>query len=52
MTFGPSPNSATQDLFSNCATDTDKYFNAPTGSQLEEAFEQIADELSNLRIAE
>ena len=36
----------------SCATDSDHYFNSPTNSQLEEAFEQIADELSNLRIAE
>ena len=42
----------TQNLYRSCATDDDKYFNSPTNSQLQEAFEQIADELSNLRIAE
>ncbi len=52
MTFGTSPNSGTQSLFSNCATKPDMYFNAPTGSQLQEAFEVIADQLSTLRIAE
>jgi len=44
--------SATQTLFRSCATDDDHYYNSPTNSQLEEAFQQIADELSNLRIAE
>jgi hypothetical protein len=42
----------TQNLYRSCATDGDHYFNSPSNSQLEEAFEQIADELSNLRIAE
>ena len=45
-------NTTTQNLYRSCATDDDHYFNSPTNSQLEEAFEQIADELSNLRIAE
>jgi Flp pilus assembly protein TadG len=44
--------STTQDLYRSCATDDDHYYNSPSNSQLEEAFEQIADELSNLRIAE
>ncbi len=42
----------TQDLYRSCATDADHYFNSPSNSQLQEAFEQIADELSSLRIAE
>jgi hypothetical protein len=45
-------NTTTQNLYRSCATDSDHYFNSPSNSQLEEAFEQIADELSNLRIAE
>jgi hypothetical protein len=45
-------NTTTQNLYRSCATDDDHYFNSPTNSQLQEAFEQIADELSNLRIAE
>jgi Flp pilus assembly protein TadG len=45
-------NTTTQNLYRSCATDNDHYFNSPTNSQLDEAFEQIADELSNLRIAE
>ncbi len=52
MTFGPSPDAATQSLYTNCATKPDMYFNAPSGSALQAAFEQIADQLSSLRIAE
>ena len=52
MTFGGTPDAGTQTLFTKCATEQDMYFHAPTGSQLQEAFEQIADELSELRIAE
>jgi hypothetical protein len=52
MVFGPSPNAATKTLFENCATDVDKYFFAPTGTELDQAFDTIADELASLRIAE
>ncbi len=52
MTFGATPDAGTQSLFSNCASKPEMYFNAPSGSQLQEAFEEIADQLSNLRIAE
>jgi Flp pilus assembly protein TadG len=45
-------NATTQNLYRSCATDDDHYYNSPSNSQLEEAFQQIADELSNLRIAE
>jgi hypothetical protein len=52
LTFGPSPSTATKDLYTACATEPDMYFHAPTGSTLQQAFVQIADELSALRIAE
>jgi hypothetical protein len=52
LTFGPSPSTATKNLYTNCATKPDMYFHAPTGSTLQQAFVQIADELSALRIAE
>ena len=51
ITFQVSDN-ATKDMYRNCATDDDFYFNSPSNSQLDAAFQQIADELSNLRIAE
>jgi hypothetical protein len=52
MTFGPSPSAATKTMYENCATEPDMYFDAPTGTALQQAFVQIADELSALRIAE
>jgi hypothetical protein len=52
MTFGPSPDAGTQTLYENCATEPDMYFNAPSATALQQAFVQIADELSALRIAE
>lgn len=45
-------NSATQQLFRDCASGDDHYFHAPSNSDLAQTFVQIADELSNLRIAE
>jgi len=42
----------TQQLYRDCATDDDHYFNSPSNSELQQAFVQIADELSALRIAE
>jgi hypothetical protein len=52
MTFGPSPSTATKDLYTACATETDMYFHAATAETLQQAFVTIADELSALRIAE
>jgi hypothetical protein len=52
MTFGPSPDADTRELFETCATEPDMYFNAPSATALQQAFVQIADELSALRIAE
>ncbi len=39
------------DLFRNCASQLDFYFNSPSSEELETAFRQIADSLSNLRIS-
>lgn len=43
---------STQQLYRNCASSTEFYFNSPSNSDLQQVFVQIADELSNLRIAE
>lgn len=43
---------ATQQLYRDCASDTGFYFNSPSNSDLQQVFVQIADELSNLRLAE
>ncbi|MGI9437205.1 MAG: pilus assembly protein TadG-related protein [Geminicoccaceae bacterium] len=45
-------NTATQQLYRDCATNENFYFNSPTNSDLQQVFVQIADELSALRIAE
>lgn len=52
MTFGPSPNSGTQELYRDCATKPEMYMHAATASTLQQNFVTIADELSRLRIAE
>jgi hypothetical protein len=52
MTFGGSPNTATKTMYENCATEPDMYFHAPSGTALQQAFVEIADQLSSLRIAE
>ena len=44
--------SATQDLYRDCATSPDHYFNSPSNAQLQTTFNIIADQLSNLRLAE
>ena len=40
----------TEDLLRQCASDTDKYFDATNASQLEDAFDVIAASLTELRI--
>jgi len=45
-------NTSTQNLFRNCATSPSHYFNSPTNEELADVFRVIANELSNLRIAE
>jgi Flp pilus assembly protein TadG len=52
MTFGPAPNTATKQLYLDCATEPDMYFHAATSATLQQNFVTIADELSKLRIAE
>ncbi|SDH69215.1 TadE/TadG family type IV pilus assembly protein [Roseospirillum parvum] len=43
--------SSTRTLMENCATDSGKYYNSPTESELNAVFEKIANELSNLRLS-
>jgi len=51
VTFGSGIDSDTTTLMTNCATDAGKYYHSPTNAQLKVAFQTIATELSNLRIA-
>ncbi len=51
ITFSLS-DSTTQDLYRDCATSDDHYFNSPTGDELKANFRTIAGQLSNLRLAQ
>ncbi len=49
ITFGLD-DASTQNLFRECASDPDKFFNSPNNETLREAFRSIGAELNNLRI--
>lgn len=51
ITFGSTPDSDVQGAFETCATNPSFYFHAPTASSLEDAFETIGRQLSNLRLS-
>ncbi len=51
ITFGTTPSDDVQTAFRNCATNPSFYFHAPTASALEDAFETIGRQLSNLRLS-
>lgn len=51
ITFTSGINNATKDFFRNCASGSDKFFDAPEQSDLLDAFEDIARELSNIHIS-
>jgi Flp pilus assembly protein TadG len=50
VTFTPGITADTKTIFRNCASDSKKYFDAPTQADLKAAFQAVANELSNLRI--
>lgn len=50
ITFQSGISNATRELFRQCATDTSKYFDAPSNADLVSAFENIANQLSQLHI--
>jgi Flp pilus assembly protein TadG len=50
ITFQSGISNATRDLFRQCASDPSKYFNAPSNQDLISAFENIANQLSQLHI--
>jgi hypothetical protein len=45
-------NNATKNLYRDCTTQPSMYFNSPAPSDMIQAFREIGDALSNLRIAE
>lgn len=51
VTFTSGIGAATKNIFKNCASSADKWYDAPTQAALTSAFEQIARELSNIHIS-
>ncbi len=45
-------NTTTQNLFANCATSTDNYFNSPSNAELQSAFRSIAAQLKQLHLSQ
>ena len=45
-------NTRTQNLFRNCATSDEHYFNSPNNADLQAAFREIGTKLSQLRLRE
>lgn len=52
ITFGGTPNSATQSLYRNCASNESFYYHAPNNDDLQEVFRAIGRQLSNLRLSQ
>jgi len=50
ITTGTGVDAVTKTLFSNCATNANYYYDAPSASQLNAIFTQIGSQLSNLRL--
>lgn len=50
ITFTSAIDSTTKGYFKNCASSSEKYYDAPSQANLLSAFEQIARELSNIHI--
>lgn len=50
ITFTSGINAATKNYFRNCASDTSKYYDAPSQANLLDAFERISRELSNIHL--
>mgnify|MGYP001809889490 CR=1 FL=1 len=51
VVFTSSISTSTKNIYKNCATDTSKYFYAPSQSDLKASFTTIGNVLSNLRLS-
>lgn len=51
ITFGSTPDSATRNDFETCASKPAYYFHAPSNSELQDVFDAIGRQLSNLRLS-
>jgi len=52
ITFGSTPDSSTRTAFENCATNPAFYFHAPSNGELQDVFDTIGRQLSNLRLSQ
>lgn len=52
VTFTSGINQATKNIFKNCASAPDKWYDAPSQQKLIDVFEQISRELSNIHLSE
>jgi hypothetical protein len=51
ITFGSTPDTATRTAFENCASNPAFYFHAPSNDELQNVFDAIGRQLSNLRLS-
>ena len=51
ITFQLPPDSPAKDLFRQCATSPEMYFNSPSTSELKSIFQRIANDLNDLRVS-
>jgi len=51
ITFGSTPDSATRNAFEACASKPAFYFHAPSNGELQDVFDAIGRQLSNLRLS-
>ncbi|MCK0068191.1 TadE/TadG family type IV pilus assembly protein [Kordiimonas laminariae] len=51
ITFGSTPDSSTRSAFEACATNPGFYFHAPNNDELQDVFDKIGRQLSNLRLS-
>ena len=52
ITFGSTPDAATKSAFESCATKPAFYFHAPSNGELQDVFDTIGRQLSNLRLSQ
>jgi len=52
ITFGSTPDTATRSAFEFCASNPAFYFHAPSNNELQDVFDTIGRQLSNLRLAQ
>ena len=52
ITFRVGNNNAVKQLYENCASEPEKYFDSPSNSELTQTFQAIGAELSNLRLSQ